>query len=205
MPRWEPVRELNIFDPISDSDYWGNGDYFRDPDTYFSWFVALKAIFALPMTLSELHVFRKCTGRHQPSPTPYKSGFFVCGRKSGKSRCLSLIACYLAVFKRWDEFLSPGEVPTIKVISVDRRQSRVIYNFCKAFLSVPSLAHLIEKDTGDEIILTNGVISKSRPRVTEVFAVTPAWQCFVTNWPFGTLAKIVPIPIKPSWKLSDLR
>jgi hypothetical protein len=157
VPRWQPVKPLDIFDPISDADYWGDGRWFKDTDTWEAWFTVLKVIFGLPLDYLETRLFRQCTGRQEPLVEGYKEAWFVVGRKGGKSRCLSLIAVYLAVFKDWSDFLSPGETGTIKIISVDRRQSRVIYNYCKAFLSVASLAHLVEKDTGDELILSNGI------------------------------------------------
>jgi hypothetical protein len=158
VPRpWQPVKELDIFDPISDEDFWGDGRWFKDAETWNAWFCVLKVIFGLPLDYYQTRLFRQCTGRQEPLDEGYKEAWFVVGRKGGKSRTLALIAVYLAVFKQWDDYLSPGETGTIKIISVDRRQSRVIYNYCKALLSVPSLGHLAEKDTGDELVLTNGI------------------------------------------------
>jgi hypothetical protein len=71
---------------------------------------------------------------------------------------LALIACYLAVFRDWRQYLSPGEVGTIKVIACDRRQARVIHRYCRALLTkVPAIAQLVQRDGDDEIELTNGI------------------------------------------------
>ena len=71
---------------------------------------------------------------------------------------MSLIACFLAVFRDWRPYLSPGEVGTIKVIATDRRQARVIHRYCRALLTqVPAFASLISRETDDELILSNRV------------------------------------------------
>jgi hypothetical protein len=71
---------------------------------------------------------------------------------------LALIACYLAVFRDWRQYLSPGEVGTIKVIACDRRQARVIHRYCRALLQkVPAIAQLVARDGDDEIELSNGI------------------------------------------------
>jgi hypothetical protein len=155
----QPARPLNIFDPIEDASVWGGGRWFRDRQTWFPWFVVLKTIFGLPLTLSELHLFRKCTGRREPSLEGYREAWFVVGRRGGKSRVLALVAVFLSVYVDWTPYLSPGEVGTVKIIATDRRQARVIYRYCRAFLlHVPALAHLVEKDSDDEIVLTNGIV-----------------------------------------------
>ena len=81
------------------------------------------------------------------------------GRKAGKSFTLALIACYLAVFKDWSPYLSPGEVGTIKVIATDREQARTIHRYCRALLTrVPALKQLVAHDSDDEIELRNGIV-----------------------------------------------
>jgi hypothetical protein len=85
--------------------------------------------------------------------------WLVCGRRAGKSFILALIAAYLAIFEDWRPYLSPGEVGTIKVIAVDRRQARTIYRYCHALLAyVPVLAQYILASDGEEIELSNGIV-----------------------------------------------
>ena len=155
---WQPVHPLTIFDAIEDPSIWGSGQWFRDPETWQPWFTVLKVLFGLPLDYLELQLFRKCTGRQEPPPNGTREAWFVVGRKGGKSRVLALIAVFLAVYRDWSDYLSPGEVGTIKIIATDRRPARVIHRYTKAFLTlVPALAHLVERDTDDEIILNSGI------------------------------------------------
>jgi len=64
-----------------------------------------------------------------PDPAGYLEAWLICGRRSGKSFILALIASYLAVFKDWREHLAPGEVATIMVLASDRKQARAIFRF----------------------------------------------------------------------------
>jgi hypothetical protein len=158
--RWQPVRPISIFDCLGDDAIWG-GDtkFFRDPESWRSWWVVLKVLFGEPLNLTETHVFRRCTGRVEPSLTGYKSLWLVCGRKSGKSRILALVAVFLSIYRDWSDYLSPGEVPCIKIIANDRKQAAVIHRYCRAWIAYcPALSHLIERDSDDTITLTNGVV-----------------------------------------------
>jgi hypothetical protein len=72
---------------------------------------------------------------------------------------LAMIAVYLATFKDWRPFLSPGERGAIKIMAVDRRQSRVIHRYCRALLTeVPALKPFVIEDNDDEIILKNNIV-----------------------------------------------
>jgi hypothetical protein len=96
---------------------------------------------------------------HGPSRGALNEAWLVVGRRGGKSIVLALIACYLAVFKDWRPYLSPGERGTIKIMACDRRQARVIHRYCRAMLTeVPALAALIVEDNDDEIVLDNGIV-----------------------------------------------
>jgi hypothetical protein len=155
--RW--LRPISIFDVLGDEAIWADGKFFRDPDTFKNWWVVLKCLFGEPLNLSETHIFRQCTGRTEPSVDGYKELWLVCGRKAGKSRILALVAVFLAIYRDWSEYLSPGETGSIKIIANDRRQARVIYKYARAFLAhCRALAHLIETDRRDEeILLSNGI------------------------------------------------
>jgi hypothetical protein len=62
---------------------------------------------------------------------------------------LSLIAVYLACFKDWTRFLSPGERGTVMIVACDRKQARVIVRYITAFLEECSLlAPLIQRKAG---------------------------------------------------------
>jgi hypothetical protein len=124
--------------------------WFRDPTTWSSWFIFLKALFALPLQgEEELATFTRCTGRTRPPETPASEGWLICGRRSGKSFMLSLIAVYLATFKDWREHLAPGEHATVMIVACDRKQARVIVRYITAFLEeCQLLAPLVQRKGG---------------------------------------------------------
>jgi hypothetical protein len=140
-----------------------------EPELWHPWFKAkaswgpwrsfLSALFGLPLSDTDLELYRSCTGRSARPAIGFTEAWLVCGRRAGKSFILALIACYLAVFKDWKQYLSPGEVGTIKVIATDRRQARVIHRYCRAFLTkVPAINdEFVVKDTDDEIVLGNNI------------------------------------------------
>jgi hypothetical protein len=118
----------------------------------------LKALFCLPMEEQEKRLFEVCTGREQLPDEAGREAWLICGRRAGKSFMLALIAVYLALFRDWRPYLSPGEVGTIKVLAVDRRQARVIYRYAHVLLrDVPVLAELIRWSDGERIELTGGI------------------------------------------------
>ncbi len=90
---------------------------------------------------------------------PFREASLICGRRSGKSRLLSLIAVYLACFYDYSKFLVPGETGVLAVIAADRRQARVILRYCLGFLeSIPLLKSKIVKADAEVIQLTNNIV-----------------------------------------------
>jgi hypothetical protein len=123
-----------------------------------AWRAFLAALFALPMTEAELAIYREHTGRSTPPSEPCLEGWLICGRRSGKSFVLALVACFLACFRDWRPFLGPGERATIMVIAADRKQARTILRYCNGLLrETPMLAAQIEGETQESISLRNRI------------------------------------------------
>ena len=80
------------------------------------------------------------------------------GRRGGKSFIASLIACFLALFHDWRDYLSPGETGWVMVIAADRKQARVILGYIKAILQIPMFNKFVEKELTWEIRLKNQII-----------------------------------------------
>jgi hypothetical protein len=133
------------------------GSVLSDPSTWQAWRSFLCALFALPMTDTEVDVFRACTGRSSPPNRPFTEAWLVCGRRAGKSFTLAMVAVFLACFREWRPHLAPGERATIMVIATDRKQARVIFRFVKGLLSIPMLSRLLVREAADHIELRNGV------------------------------------------------
>lgn len=148
---------ITIIDAIDAPDIWA--PLFKHPAQWAAWRVFLKVLFGLPMTIPELKLYRKCTGRMKPrTGKGHTEGWLIVGRRGGKSFTLALIACYLACFRDWSPYLAPGERGTIPIICVDRRQARTIFRYIKALLTqVPALNELVERADNFTIDLTNNI------------------------------------------------
>jgi hypothetical protein len=123
------ARPFSILDAIRDQRLFGAA--FKDVSTWRAWLVFLAGLFALPMSESEAELWRECTGRESLPQRPFNEARLVCGRRSGKSFTMALIAVFLACFRDYRAFLGPGEKCTIMVVAADRKQARVVLRFVR--------------------------------------------------------------------------
>jgi hypothetical protein len=141
------------------------------------WRAFLKAMFALPMDDEDQELYTRCTGRTEPPALPFKEACLVIGRRGGKSRMLALIACYLATFRSYDEYLAPGEVAVVAVIAASRAQARSIFQYLDGLLrAVPALDAMLKNEKGKDLYATQEVLTlNNRVRIeihTASFRVT---------------------------------
>ena len=116
----------------------------------------LRAAFALPMGKRDLDLFREVAERDPPQ-RQVRELWVIAGRGSGKDSLASLVACYFAVFGKFNRFLRPGERAVCAVIAVDRDQSRICFRYIRALLDHPLLQELVQRDDGTSTIeLANG-------------------------------------------------
>jgi hypothetical protein len=108
----DAIHDLLLFKPL-----------FKNLDTWRSWLVVLRAIFALPMSDEERTVFTALTSREKLPVEPVQECWLVVGRRGGKSFLVSLVAVFLATFKDYRPFLGPGETGVLMVIATDRKQA----------------------------------------------------------------------------------
>jgi len=135
------------------------GPHFKPIASWEPWLVVLKVLWAGDLTEDEFELFKKATGRTTLFTGPLLEAWLLCGRRSGKSRILSLVAVVLAAFRDYAPYLAPGERAVVAVLAADRDQAATIFNYVKALLTeTPMLRSLIERETADEITLTNRVV-----------------------------------------------
>jgi hypothetical protein len=150
------MRTITLLDAINDKNLFQA--WFRDRATWSSWFVFLRALFGLPLASHELPLFRQCTGRDAPPTITAKEGWLICGRRSGKSFMLALVAVYLGCFFNYRKYLQAGERGTIMIIACDRRQARTTFRYIQSLLrAVPMLNRLVVRETAEAFDLVNGV------------------------------------------------
>jgi hypothetical protein len=146
---------MNIVDAIQDKALFGQ--LFKDLSTWQAWIAVLKAIFALPMDDGERSLYQRCTGREKSPQKPFKEIYLIVGRRGGKSFISAVIAVFLAIFKDYSDFLSPGERGTIMILAVDRKQAGIIFRYIKAILGLSLFRSYIERETAEAIELTNRI------------------------------------------------
>jgi hypothetical protein len=154
-------------------------------DSYAAWRAALATLFALPMSDAEAHIYRACTGRQRPPERPALEGWFVIGRRGGKSLVMALVAVYMTCFRMYR--LGPGERGVFMVIAADRRQARVVKRYISGLLrAVPMLEVLIARETKEAIELTNQLtieIHTASFRAVRGYTVVGAVCDEIAFWP----------------------
>jgi hypothetical protein len=147
---------ITLLDAMADANLFAS--WFRDPASWAAWRAFLKSLFALPMNDAELRTFQECTGRTELPSVPASEAWLVCGRRSGKSFVLALVAVFLACFHDFSRYLTRGERATVMIVAADRKQSRVILRYIHGLLTgVPMLKRMIERETAEAFDLSNKI------------------------------------------------
>jgi len=149
---------MNIIEALHSPDIFKS--LFKDIETWHSWEVYLKALFGLKIkSADDESLLFNCTGLSSADVVnPFRESFVICGRRSGKSFLSSILAVWIATFKDWSKFLSPGERGHIFVVANDKNQARIIKRYISGILnSNVSFKRLVEKDLTWEIELKNQV------------------------------------------------
>jgi hypothetical protein len=124
--------------------------------TWSQWFGFLRVLFGEELNAADLALFQQCTGRSDTPTNGFTTAWLCCGRRSGKSRMLAMIAAFLATYRDWKPYMSPGEVPTVMAIAADRKQARTIFRYTRELLKALPVVS-IERETQEILELSNGV------------------------------------------------
>ncbi len=126
-------------------------------DSWQSWRVLLIAAMGEPLTDEERAIFTKLTGRAHEPGAPVEEGWFIIGRRGGKSLAIAALAVFLAVF-RPHKTLAPGETAIVLCLAMNTKQAQVVLGYVVGILeSTPLLAPLIRTRNSESVELANGV------------------------------------------------
>ena len=131
----------NVIEAMGHPRWWG--EWFQRGDWRPSK-AALAAMFALPLDDEALAMFQKHTGRAQPSTSPVREMWAVCGRRAGKTRIMATVASWMACFVDWRPYLAPGERATIMIIASDRAQARTAMRYLRSLITQHPLLKELE-------------------------------------------------------------
>ena len=88
---------MNFEQALRDRRLLGALPCFRDLSTYAGWLAFSRAVHGLPMTHTDLALFRQHTGRQLPRPGGYPEAVAIVGVQSGKTRIASAFAVHAAI------------------------------------------------------------------------------------------------------------
>jgi hypothetical protein len=146
-------KSLSILDAMDDPKLFA--PWFRGK-SWGAWRVFLAVLFALELTPADAAVYQRHTGRKVAPVAAFREVWLCCGRRAGKSLIAALIAVYIALFRKYDALLAPGEVATVLVIAADRKQARTILRYVRAFVhEIPLLKKMISRELKESIEFTN--------------------------------------------------
>jgi hypothetical protein len=127
--------------------------------TFWTWHAVAKLLSGEVLDEREADLFRECTGRTKLPDGPVKSLIFLSGRRSGKDRFMSAVAIYRAALAaNWREILSPGEHGVVLLLGGDRKQARILRQYCAGLLEAPMLAAMVTRTTEERIEFRNGSV-----------------------------------------------
>jgi hypothetical protein len=127
-------------------------------ESWATWRSLLLASMGERLTADELAIFQRVTGRTLAPPSRVEETAFVVGRRGGKDRAASVLACYLAALVDWSPVLVRGERGLVLCIGPDQRQAKIQRDYIEgAFDASPVMASLISGRTADSIELSNRV------------------------------------------------
>jgi integrase len=151
-------RRPDIIEAIKNRKLFGSLPRFKSLETWTAWLVVLKAIFGLPMTLDDLLIFNRHTGRSSPPLGGSKENFLVVGRRGGKSFISALVGVFIGCFFSFGEYLTTGERGTVLILAVDKAQAKVVFNYCKGIIeAIPALRSMVTAWRADEVELSNDI------------------------------------------------
>jgi hypothetical protein len=132
------------------------GGAFR-AETFWPWHCVAKVISGEPLDDREAELFRKCTGRTRLPSGPVRSITLLVGRRGGKDRFMSGAAVHrAAIAEDWNKHLSPGELGVVILIGSDKKQARILRNYCRGLLAKPMLRARVTRDADEGTEFKNG-------------------------------------------------
>jgi hypothetical protein len=133
-------------------------------DSWMTWRALLVAAMGEPLTADERAAFTRLTGRAHEPIERVDEFVTIAGRRSGKSRGISVLVSYLAALVDHSKVLSPGERGVVLCLAPTARQANIVLDYVVGSLEQsPLLSKLIKAKTADCISLTNNIDIEVRP------------------------------------------
>ena len=117
------------------------------------------------------------TGADACADLTLREAYFMCGRRSGKSRIAALVAVFIAAFRDHSKHLAPGERGVVSLLAADRKQAGVVLGYVAGLIdSTPMLAAMVVSRTSESIELSNGITIEVHTSSYRRCAATASWR-----------------------------
>jgi len=128
------------------------------------WRVILIAAMGEELMPEERVIFKAVTGREREPVERVDELWMICGRRSGKTRAIAILAAYIAALIDFTDVLAPGERASLPIMSASMWQAQKAMSYLIGiFTEVPALARLVTGQTADTISLSTRVDLECRP------------------------------------------
>jgi hypothetical protein len=133
------------------------GDALPGP-SWRNWRILLIAAAGERLTASERRVFAKLTGRKPEPGKMVLTLLIVAGRRSGKTKAMSVFAVWLATCVDWSDSLSLGERGLCLFVSPVERQAAIAHRYAEALIDhVELFKAQVANRTVNSIELASGI------------------------------------------------
>jgi hypothetical protein len=121
-------------------------------DSWRPWRTLLIAIMGEELTDDERVVFHSLTGRDREPGRPCREFWGIMGRRSGKSRAISVLLTYIAFYCDHGDTLEAGEHGVALCLARTRDQASIVLNYVRGIISNdPKLKRHVVGETADTI------------------------------------------------------
>jgi hypothetical protein len=126
--------------------------------TWRPWRIILIAAMGEKLTWLERRTFKRFTGRGCEPGKMVAELVAIAGRRGGKSRASSALACYLAALVDHSDVQAIGERLKVLFLAKDQKQAGICYGYVGGvFDTVPLFREMVINRTQDTISLNNGI------------------------------------------------
>jgi hypothetical protein len=148
---------VTILDALSDRHLFGGLLAFRDLRTWQPWLTFIRAVYGLPLSATDLDVFRRHAGRTAPRVGGYPEAVAIVGVQSGKSRIAAALASFAAV-------TGPDGTHALLVGQDHRGALRTLLRYAREpFEKLAPFKAEVIRETADTLELRNGVSLSAYP------------------------------------------
>ncbi len=126
-------------------------------ESFAAWRTVSKVLDGLPLEKSELALYRQITGRDTAPAEPFSEAYLIKPRRAGGTLFAAALGLHAALQDHRAR-LGPGEVATVAMIAVDRKQARQLTNYVKGLIAdSPVIAAEVTDQTRETITFAHRV------------------------------------------------